>query len=231
MRTKITQCFATLLGLLMAAAVQSALPRDQSAATETIEYKLTRPFAGNPSSFASVNDAFQAIMLQSGLPGGEVITEGCGGEPHKIVRVHGATIGEALKSIEAEQPRYSLDVGNGVVDLLPREGTPPLLNVRIREFNSGASADMSSAGLQLFALPEVAGATEKLGLTRNASGSGLYAVSPGLHRQAPPLDIDLHDITVRDALNAIVRTNGSGIWIYREILCGTSKLFDIGFSH
>jgi len=229
-RTKRVQCYATLLGLLLAAAFQSGRPRDHSAPKENIEGKLTLPFAGNPASFNSIGGAFQTLILKSSLPGGEVITEGCGGEPHKIVRVHGATIGEALKSIVAVEPSYGLNVKNGVIDLLPREGVPPLLNVRIREFSSGTAADMSSAGTLLFALPDVTDAAVKLGLTRNASGSGLYAVIPGLHKQARRLDIDLRDVTVRDALDAIVKTNGSGVWVYRETLCGTSKVFDLNFS-
>lgn len=231
MGTNTRHCRAALLAVLFLAPFQPSLSHDRPTATESATDVLARPFPGNGSSYGSTSEAFQSVMLQSGVPGGDVIIEGCGGGTNKVVRVLGTTLGKALESIEAADPRYRWELEDGVVVLMPAEGVPPLLKVRVRGFNSMDSSDVSSAGMLLFALPDVRDALGKLGLTRNASGSGLYAVSPGLHRQAPPLDIDLHDITVRDALNAIVRTNGSGIWIYREILCGTSKLFDIGFSH
>lgn len=231
MGTNTRDCRVALLAVLFLTPFQPSLSHDRPTAAESTRDVLARPFPGNATSYGSISDAFQSVMLQSGVPGGEAIIEGCGGGTDKVVPVRGTTVGRALESIEAADPRYRWELEDGVVVLMPAEGVPPLLKVRVRGFNSMDSSDVSSAGMLLFGLPEVRDALGKLGLTRNGLGSGLYAVIPGSHGQARPLDIDLHDVTVRDALNAIVRTNKSGIWVYREVLCGTSKVFDLGFSH
>jgi hypothetical protein len=185
-----------------------------------------------PSAPQSVTAAFQSLMLASGTPGGDVTAGGaCGEEPETMTRLRGTTLREALESITRADPHYHWSVSDGVVDLLPGGVPPALLRVRITYFDSGPATDIVSAGTFLFALPEVRAAAARLGLTRSAtSGSGLSSLLPGAHAPRKRLDLRLRDVTVLDALNAIVRVNKGGVWMYSETRCKGLHLFDLNFS-
>lgn len=222
-------CHIGLVVLFLAASIPPLLRPIPHPAKKGPDRTLARPYSGRGFSFPSVSDAFQSLMLQSRTPGGAAFVEGCSQRNRPVIRMQASTVGAALKSIVAADPRYRWEVRKGVVDLLPAAGVPPLLNIRVREFNSGDSANISSAGTRLFSLPEVKEAAGRLGLSRSGLGSGIYAVG-GAQKPVGPLRIDLHDVTVREALDAIVRTNKGGVWIYDEVECGRTHVFQIGFS-
>jgi hypothetical protein len=224
------QCHLGLLALLLAASLPLVLRPSPRSTKKGVKEILARPFPSKRSSFLSVTGAFQAAMLQTRTPGGVAVLERCGEQNHFVVRLKGTTLGAALKGIVAADPRYCWTVKEGVVNLVPADGVPPLLDVRVREFRLRGSEDISSAGTLLFALPEVAEAAGKLGLSRAGSGTGLYAIRPGVQHRAARLGLDLRDVTVREALNTIVRANKGGVWIYREAGCGKTRMFEVNFS-
>jgi len=168
-------------------------------------------------------------MIASGIPAGEVMIQGCARGSRRAVRVHGGTVREALDSIVGADSKYRWELNDGVVDLLPVEGLPSLLAVRIETFDSKDATDITSAGTFLFALPEIQDAAAKLGLTHNVSGTGLGYVLPGQTQPQEALKIRLQSVTVVNTLNSIVRAGQHGIWIYRELHCGTTNLFDLNF--
>lgn len=194
------------------------------------EDPLARPAPNFQSPFASVSMAFQTLMLESGTPGGEVTLEGCEGESQRAVRLEGPTVREALEGITRADPQFRWEVKEGVIHLLPIGGVPSLLKVRIKGFDTGEATDIETAATFLFALQDVRDAAATLGLSRNAIGTGPYAIIPGPHPEPPRLGLHLRDLTVADALDALVRTNKRGIWLYREIDCGRAHLFDLNTS-
>lgn len=220
--------FATFV--LLVAAAPSLRTEDQISESPAVREVLLRPLSNLNSSPLFVDMAFQSALLAADVPGGEIITDGCGGEPQKVVRLQGATLRDALDTITRSDPDYRWRVVGGVVNLLPAGEVPRLLRVQIGVFDSRDAADIVSAGTFLFDLPEIRRAAGELGLTHNVSGTGLGAMAPGPPVPKKPLRVHCERVTVMDALNAIVHTNGHGVWLYRERHYNGNRLFDINFA-
>jgi hypothetical protein len=189
---------------------------------------LARPAAIPTGPALTAVSAFQSLMASTGTPAGEALEEGCTVQEGRTVRPKGRTLAEILDSFAGTGSPYRWEVSGGVVDLLPSKGLPDLLTARIHEFKWQA-AEVASAPVFLFALPEVQQAAAKLRLTQGVSGSAPGAIAPS---SAPEKKFELHlqDVTLVDALNAIVRTNKHGLWTYHEFHCRPANTFDISFS-
>jgi hypothetical protein len=190
---------------------------------------LMRPLANLGPSPLSVNFAFQRAILRSGAPGGAVITQGCAEPSDNIVRFQGSTLREVLDDIVTADPDYGWEVKDGVVNLIPAKGVPDLLTLRIGAFDTGDATSVTTAKTFLFALPEVRKRAAELGFDQAIFGSGFSAMVPG----APPpnlLNVRLQDVTLLEALNALVRAHKHGLWVYREIHCNSTNHFDINFT-
>ena len=182
------------------------------------------------SSPLSVNLAIQTAIHGSGAAGGAVITQGCEEPSDSIVRFQGSTLREVLDDIITADPDYRWEVKDGVVNLIPAKGVPDLLTLRIDAFDSGDATSVTTAKTFLFALPEVRKRAVELGFDQAIYGSGLYAVPPGARPARKLLNVRLQDVTLLEALNALVRTHKHGLWIYREIHCKSINHFDINFT-
>jgi hypothetical protein len=192
---------------------------------------LTRPVANLGPSPLSVSHAIQTAILGSGTSGGEVIMQGCEEPSDNAVRFRGNTLREVLDAIVRADPDYRWEVKDGVVNLLPAKGIPELLRFRIGTFDSGDATDAITAGAFLAFLPEVRQRAAELGFDGAISGSALGSITPGPPPPPPPkLGVHLQDMTLLDALNALVRANKRGVWIYREIHCDSTKHYDINFT-
>ena len=193
------------------------------------EELLMRPVAISPSP-TSVNSAFQSAIMAAHAAGGEVLMQGCAEPSNSVVRPkEGSTLRKLLDDIVAADPDYRWEVKDGVVNLLPAKGVPDLLTLRIGAFDSGDARDAITAETFLFALPEVRQRTDELGLDNAGIVHGLHGFLPG----APPpprLKVRLKDVTLLEALNALVRANKHGVWIYREIHCESTNHFDISLA-
>jgi hypothetical protein len=206
-----------------------AQPQAQPASPASEEELLMRPVMNIGSSPLSLNSAFQSAILGSGAAGGEMLIQGCA-EPSAVVRPQeGSPLREILEDIVTADPNYVWEVKDGVVNLLPAKGVPDLLTLRISSFDTGDAGSVTTAKTFLFALPEVRKRAAELGFDQAVSGSGPYGVVPG----APPppkVNIHLQDVTLLEALNALVRAHKHGVWIYREIDCKSIKHFDVSFT-
>jgi hypothetical protein len=223
------RCKSLATLVLLLGAFPLAGHHEQPGKPETETELLMRPVANLGSSPLSVNLAFQSVILGSCTAGGAVITQGCEEPPNSIVRFQGSTLREVLDDIVTADPDYGWEVKDGVVNLMPAKGVPDLLTLRIGAFDTGDATSITSAKTFLFALPEVRKRAEELGFDQAASGSGPYAIVPG----APPpprLDVRLQDVTLLEALNALVRAHKHGLWIYYETHCKSTSHFDINFT-
>jgi hypothetical protein len=146
-----------------------------------------------------------------------------------VVRFKGSTLREVLDDIVTADPDYGWEVKDGVVNLLPAKGVPDLLTLRISAFDSGDATSVRTAETFLFALPEVRKRAEELGFDQAIYGSALSAIAPGAP-PAPKLNVRLQDVTLLEALNALVRAHKHGLWIYYETHCKSTNHFDINFT-
>jgi hypothetical protein len=145
------------------------------------------------------------------------------------VHLLGSTLREVLDEIVTADPDYVWKVEDGVVNLLPTKGVPDLLTVRIAAFDSGNARSLAAAGTYLLALPELRGRATLLGFSQAVTRSGLGAIGP-IGTPAPKLlKVRLRDVSLLDALNALVRANEHGEWVYHETHCESASSFVVQF--
>lgn len=217
--------------LVFIGALQAAVGhQSRSKKVPTEAELLARPVTNFPSTPLTVHEAFQLALLGSGTPGGQIINEACTGGPHADLRSEGGSLKEVLDDIARADSEYEWVVEDGVVDLVPNSGVPDLLTLRLSAYDSGDATSIGTAGTFLFALPEVRARANELGIPKSAAGSGLYGMVRGRPPSAEPLGVHLRDVTLLGVLNALVRANNRGIWIYREMHCETHNAFDINFT-
>ena len=211
----------------LAAALLPSLRISIAATPAPQEDVLSRPAPIGDLSLPA-SSAFEAAAQASGVPGGVAFLEGCPDEPKPAVQPYGTTLREVLDSITTRDSRYMWRMQEGVVNLEAAKGAPALLRTHLKTYDSGNLTD-ASAVIFLSSLPEVARAAAGLGLTYNQLGSGLGGTALGPSPPKKPLGVRLRDVTLLDALNAIIRANKHGVWTYRETHCGSVHQFNISF--
>ena len=217
-----------LAGVFFLAAALLPSPRISIAATPAPqEDVLSRPAPIGDLSLPA-SSAFEAAVQASGVPGGIAFLEGCPDEPKPTVHPYGTTLREVLDSITSRDSHYIWRMREGVVNLGPAKGAPALLRTHLKTYDSGNLTD-ASAVIFLSSLPEVARAAAGIGLTYIQLGSGLGGTALGPPPPKKPLGVRLHDVTLLDALNAIIRANKHGVWTYRETHCDSVHQFNISF--
>jgi hypothetical protein len=122
-------------------------------------------------------------------------------------------------------PRYQWQDDNRVINLLPSTGEPELLKSRVRRF--AVDSSLNEALRQLLTLTDVTQAATRLQLKRT---SLKLLLGPSPFPNSPQrVKVDLSDITLRTALNALVRSHGRAVWQYREYRCGGTNEFSVDF--
>lgn len=212
-----------LLSSMLIATSGAANNHQSSSPQKTV---LSRPIAMGDISRPTPL-VFQGAAIAAGVPGGAAFVEGCTNQPLRKVRPEGSTLGEVLRSIIHSDPRYVWTVNAGVANLEPSRGIPALLTTRLESYNSGAATDAASAITFLSSSGEVVRAAKELGLAHNVSGSALGGISEEAQPPKKPLNIHVQDVTLLQALNAIVRANKHGVWMYRETHCGSIRQYNI----
>jgi hypothetical protein len=175
---------------------------------------------------ATTQELFGRALSAAHSPGGFVWMMNCSGEEPRFTD-DGAIppLHEALESIAKLDPRYKSQTDNGVVNLLPTKGEPPLLKVRIKRFK--VNTDLNRALEQLLALEEVRDRSADLGLKQNTMT--LLVGGTPIKSKSASIEIDLQNVSLREALNALVKAHGRAIWQYREYHCNGAKEFSVTF--
>ena len=153
---------------------------------------------------------FKKRML---LAGGSPRVLDCDGDYFKQVwSPLNKTLRWALDTIVEVDPRYRWQVVDQVINLLPAEREPALLQTRIKEFRAENISFAMDTVSPLLALPEVKKAMDDLHLKHGIAG---FVTSPS----PKPFSVKCENVTLRQALNAIARAEGRGVWDYTEIHC------------
>jgi hypothetical protein len=186
---------------------------------------LARPVAGMEATDFSIVSGLEVALSFVGAPGGVTVMRGCE-KTEKTYHLSGTTLGAVLKSLTKADPRYRWTIEDGVVNLVPKKGVPPMLKVRIKKLDINNSPSMMYAQSVLASLPAYHEGVKRLGLAQGGfAGSFL---SGGQKRKT--FDVHVEGGTVLSALNAIVRANKRGVWIYIERHCKGKPVLNITFS-
>jgi hypothetical protein len=213
----------------LAVALLPTLGVTEQATPAPPEDVLTRPASFTDRSLPAFL-AFEDALQVSGVPGGVAFVEACSDQPEPTVHTHGANLRQVLDSITSGDPRYEWRMTGGVINLEPLQGSPALLEIHLKTYDSRGLTDAISAVTFLSSSPEVVRAAAKLGLIHNALGPGLGGIPQGPPPPKKPLGIRLQNVTLLDALNTIARVNKHGVWTYRETHCGSVHQFNVSFA-
>lgn len=137
----------------------------------------------------------------------------------------GMSAREVLDSIVAADPRYRWSLEDGVINVLPAAGHPPLLDVRLAEFKGEATVCGLFGALR--ESPEVRRRAAELGFDTGqpSDDANGYIIMGGI-----PSTYEIHcrDCTVLEVLNEIARQTES-TWMYRESNSGGKRDFWFSF--
>ena len=151
---------------------------------------------------------------------------------HPLTVEQAKTLRALLDAAAAAEPDYGWTVNNGVVNWIPRYDQSKFLNTTVTKLEISDAQTTSAALEELLALPEVQKqARFELGVRTVTGGLYGYNVS-GKKVETKRISVSAQALTVREALNAIARAGGNGIWILIRGEClapDGRKFFSIDF--
>jgi len=140
----------------------------------------------------------------------------------------GMTVQEAMGSFVAANPRYRWMEDTNVVNVLPAVEFP-LLNVKISSFEIETTDRTKARAVlyQLLNLPEVRRRAAELNLKPGLMQGWLETLrTPGYPEKTPrPIHFSLHNVSLQEAFNSVVRVYGNVIWIYDEHQCNGERTY------
>src|SRR5882724_899888 len=123
---------------------------------------------------------------------------------------------QILDGIVQAEPRYDWREDNGNIDVFPLNRSFDLLDARIQSFQL-KDVNRALALNRLFGLPEV----QVLILSKNLKP---LLPNPSVRSKDEKLSFDLHNVTLRQALNQIAHESGSNFWVFRLYPNGTFEI-------
>ena len=193
---------------------------------------LKRQVAGINLNDVTTINAMTSLLSGAGVPGGIAIVTECGEDIRYTFASSGSTLRNTLDAIVSANPQFSWQVSDGVVNVSPLAGDPPLLSLTIGELRLNGAHSTDEAANQLFAIPEIQKRLAELHLSYGYTRFGIRDLKrPGSapDKEEQRYNLTLKNVTVRDALNAIARAHGKAVWLYRERHCNGSTEFQINF--
>ena len=175
---------------------------------------LSRRVMDDESENLTTTNAINRALADTRVPGGIVRMRDCTEELAKQRwRPGGASLNDILNAIVQADPQYTWQLDNGVINILPTAGEPELLKIRVKKFRVVNATSVTLAYSKLMSLPEVRQAIVNLGLSDSFE-----------RLQGPPATADdkkgfsirCKNVTLREALNAIVRADRKAVWTYSE---------------
>jgi hypothetical protein len=169
-----------------------------------------------------------AVLRGTALSGGVAEEIGCSTIPTAQLDVQqGATVQEAMGAFVAQNPAYRWSEDANVVNLMPVVEFP-LLNARIRSFELETTDTTAAVAVlyDLLNLPEVRQRAAELNLKPGMRQGGLAHLNPGSDQRVPtPIRLSLHDVSLQEAFNSVVRVYGHTIWMYDERHCNGERTY------
>src|SRR5258705_11248317 len=182
---------AAILGSLIIATVsRPGQSLDQSSSL------LDRQAKGANLENVMVGQAVVNALLDAGVPGGVARLSDCNEAETYNFRPSDSSLRGVLDSIVSTDPRYAWEVEDDVINVIPSNGLPPFLTVRISRFVIPQVESPEEALSQLLAVPEVQKARLTLG-SRAVQGR-VHVVCPGCPtEETKKISVSLEGVTVR----------------------------------
>ena len=221
-----TASFSGAFILLSLSLLTPAFQTDQtrSAAPDALDRQVT----ASQGEYPTTHSAFLESLLSAHVPGGIVTVLDCDKtHPRRLTSLSPGTLRETLDAIIKANPEYRWEVDDKIINLRPVQDEPALLGVKIGRLKVENAPSIDAVLDKLFELPEVKAAITKLQLTSGVKVI-VRPISPDPERR-PRFSIECDNVTVREALNAIVRAHGRAVWEYKEQRCDGKTVFTVDF--
>jgi hypothetical protein len=189
---------------------------------------LKRVVGNIGSGRADVSSALVRALINARLPGGIVRGQDLNNEMEQEL-VSQLTIEGFLDNIVLTNPGYRWVIDDGVINLIPAFNEPALLNFRIAEFNADNLVSLDDALNKLLIKPEIQERIAELNLNTGLEILVGGVRPPGYHKDEKPFSVQCQNKTLREILNIIVRSQGHGIWEYKETHWNKHHGFSIKF--
>lgn len=218
---------ALILLILVEAFVQAGLGQsDSTASIASHNEVLERPVRGDELRFLSTTEATREALFVTRTPGGIVAVMDC--EEERATQrwmPGGSSLRTALDAIVLADPRFRWVVGHDdVVNLIPRDHEPALLQTNVRTLRLRNVPNVDLALERVLTLPEVKQSEARLHLSE-----GLKLVVRPNSKSEPEISLRVENLTLLEALNAIARTNGHAVWLYRERHCNGQRTYSLDY--
>lgn len=217
-----------LIATLFALTVPASRVAGQSTPSSQEGSFLDQPFPHDADYFTE--DPCSVIwdfLRETTLAGGVILLTDCGDAPAVQWKAkRGSSFRQVLNDFQAHNPAYRWELHGNVLNLVPVAGIPRLLVARIKSFDlqtTDQQTTASSAVGMLLQLPEIQQAATDLHI-RGGLYEGPRAVmlgSSGARNSPPkaphlPISIQLNDLSLQDAINAVAQAYGHTWWRYTE---------------
>jgi hypothetical protein len=169
------------------------------------------------------------VLRGTDLSGGVAEEIGCSTLPTAQLDVkQGTTVREAMTSFVAENPHYRWAEDTNVVDVMPTVEFS-LLNAKISSFELETTDTTTARTVlnELLNLPQVRQRAVELNLKPGLMQGWMESLpTPGFEQRTPtPIRFSLHDVSLQEAFNSVVRVYGHTIWIYDERHCNGERTY------
>lgn len=128
------------------------------------------------------------------------------------IQIDKGTVGDVLNAIVQADPRYEWEETDDFINIFPKVGRNPALDIVIRDFRVDEINKMD-AGRALTYIPEVKAKLGEMGLTRNDI---ISTPTNEPYYSLPKFSLSLHGVTVRTILNEITKKGGGIYWAFYQ---------------
>lgn len=168
----------------------------------------------------TIHEALLEALINAGVPGGVAVSHDCGALPRHSLTPANPSLRGLLDAIVLAEPGYTWEVRDGVVNLITHVGLSPFLQTMVPRFEINGPTTPREALEKLLLIPEVRNQAERyLGSRLGQGGPYAFSLRGPKPSQAKKLSLKATNITVREALNSIARTNGTGVWMLSQSRC------------
>lgn len=165
-------------------------------------------------------------LITSKTPGGIVSLSQTDEETHFSLMSSGLVLRNVLDAIVAVEPRYRWEIERDVINFLPVEEYPLMLNVVIPEFRV-ENINRFKVIDALDVIPELQNQATALGYSNFTEPRVRCCGGLG---GTETFSLHLRNATLREVLNALVRAQGYARWSYSENVYDGKRYFTIQVS-
>jgi hypothetical protein len=182
-------------------------------------------------STGSLLGAFGQVLMAARLPGGGAFAYGCEESAQTPMSIPSTySLAFSFDLLTAASPAHTWAVRDGVVNLLPKQNLPAILNAPIEQFAWDTTDPAITSAGRVFALSTIKHRLAELGLIGGVDASGLRRpprVVDGIPQIPKGREWKVENVTLLTALNRIAASYGDARWWYEERTCGTERTYRV----